>query len=211
MDKKNYYLVDFENVGMDALKTLDMVQSGDVLVLFYSEQCKNITIDIVDKIVKREIKLHCYKVKVGTKDALDFQLSSQLGWFIGKNGSGVKYYIVSKDKGFDCLCDYWKEQDISVERIVFVKQDTEVALTEKKQEKTKVKKTKVQSSDVATIKELNNILDKQDEPEAILEIVNKYKTKQAICNGIAKRFKDSKRASAVYKKLKPLLKEKNKS
>ncbi len=45
----------------------------------------------------------------------------------------------------------------------------------------------------------------------IIAIFNQYKTKQAICNGMSKKFKDSKRASAIYKKLKPLLKEKNKS
>ena len=36
-------------------------------------------------------------------------------------------------------------------------------------------------------------------------------SKVAINNGLVKKFKDTKRASAIYKKLKPMLKEKNKS
>ena len=40
---------------------------------------------------------------------------------------------------------------------------------------------------------------------------NDIKSKQAICNGMAKKFKDSKKTSVIYKKLKPLLKEKHKS
>lgn len=48
-------------------------------------------------------------------------------------------------------------------------------------------------------------------PEQVLAIFNQYKSKQAICNGMAKKFKDSKKTSVIYKKLKPLLKEKHKS
>ena len=75
----------------------------------------------------------------------------------------------------------------------------------------KKKKSKVQAGDIATIEEIKKYLSKSDSPEEVLVIFNQYKTKQAICNEMTKKFKDSKRASAIYKKLKPLLKEKNKS
>lgn len=75
----------------------------------------------------------------------------------------------------------------------------------------KKKKSKVQASDLATLEEIKKYLSKTDSPEKVLVIFNQYKTKQAICNGMAKEFKDTKKASAIYKKLKPLLKEKNKS
>ena len=73
------------------------------------------------------------------------------------------------------------------------------------------KKNKVKTSDLASIEEINNLLSSEEKPEKVLKIINQYKTKLAINNGLAKEFKDGKIVSTIYKKLKPLLKEKNKS
>ena len=42
----NYYLVDYENVRADGVKDLKGVSRGDAIILFYSEQCKNISLDV---------------------------------------------------------------------------------------------------------------------------------------------------------------------
>lgn len=202
-----YYLVDYENVKTDGLKDLTGVKTGDVVILFYSDQCKNITLDIMDRMVQRNIKFSFCKVTTGVKNALDFQLASHLGYLIGKD-KDAKYYIVSNDKGYDCLCEYWSKQNITVERITFKANESQGNTTKKKETK---KKSKVEESDMASIEEITNLLSDKDEPDVVLKIFNQYKTKQAICNGMSKHFKDSKRTSAIYKKLKPLLKEKHKS
>lgn len=80
---------------------------------------------------------------------------------------------------------FWKEQNIYVDRVLLSEPIKELVVPK--------------------------VLVKEDAPEEVLTIFNKYKTKQAICNGMAKKFKDSKTESAIYKILKPLLKEKNKS
>lgn len=206
----NYFLVDFENVKTDGLKKLVVTKKGDKIIIFYSENCKNISLDIIENIKEQNMKLGCYKVDTGTKNALDFQLSSYLGYLIGKKGDSAKYHIVSNDKGYDCLCSYWKKQKVFVDRIALadtVKEVDEVPQTQT----TKTKKSKVQKNDLATLKEIKSVLEERDCPEIVLEIFNHYKTKQSICNGMAKEFKDSKKASAIYKKLKPLLTEKHKS
>ena len=202
-----YYLVDYENVKTDGLKDLTGVKAEDVVILFYSDQCKNITLDIMDRMVKRNIKFSFCKVTTGVKNALDFQLSSHLGYLIGKDKE-AKYYIVSNDKGYDCLCEYWSKKNITVERIIFKGKESQGKTSEKKETK---KKSKVEESDIASLEEITNLLSDKDEPDVVLNIFNQYKTKQAICNGMSKHFKDSKRTSAIYKKLKPLLKEKHKS
>ncbi|MBE5932226.1 MAG: hypothetical protein E7263_02255, partial [Lachnospiraceae bacterium] len=74
-----YYLVDYENVKTDGLKDLTGVKADDAVILFYSDQCKNITLDIMDRMVQRNIKFSFCKVTTGVKNALDFQLSSHLG------------------------------------------------------------------------------------------------------------------------------------
>lgn len=207
----NYFLIDFENVKLDGVKDLKGVQEGDAIIFFYSEQCKNVTLDLVQDMLTLKLQYNSYKVKVGTKNALDFQLSSHLGFLIGQLGSDANYYIVSNDKGYDCLCSHWVEQGISVERVLLKEEKKTSAKTSKTTTTSTKTKSKVKASDIATIEEIQKLLAKEDEPEVILQIFNQYKTKQAICNGISKKFKDSKRTSAVYKKLKPLLKEKNKS
>ena len=210
----NYYLIDYENVRTDGIRDLKGVSEGDAIILFYSEQCKNISLDVIDSIMKLKVQYSSFKAKVGTKNALDFQLAAHLGYLIGQgNNEESKYYIVSNDKGYDCLCDYWKELDAIVERISLSKDvpDVKTATVPKTLAQPKKKKSKVKASDMATIDEMKNLLSNDDMPEEVLKIFNQYKTKGAINNGLVKKFKDTKRASAVYKLLKPLLKDKNKS
>ena len=200
-------MIDFENVRTDGIKHLDALKEDDVMVIFYSDQCKGITLDVIEGITNRNIKLKCYKVKIGTKNALDFQLSSYLGYILGIE-QDVSCYIVSNDKGFDCLCDYWKEMKRDVHRIPSTDAKDMVVASSAPANK---KKSKVKASDLATLDEIRKVLSKEDYPEEVLDIFNQFKTKVAINNGLAKKFKDTKRASGVYKKLKPLFKEKNKS
>jgi DNA helicase TIP49 (TBP-interacting protein) len=210
----NYYLVDYENVGADGIKDFDGVAQGDTFVIFYSENRKNITIDIMEHIASKKLQFKSFKVETGTKNALDFQLSSYLGYLIGAGAiEDSEFYIVSNDKGFDCLCNYWSNIGVKVRRRLLHEENVsepEVQAMPKPLTK-KAKKSKVENINLATLEEIKAYLSDEDEPEEVLAIFNQYKSGQAICNGLSKRYKDTKRASAVYKKLKPLLKEKAKS
>lgn len=190
----SYYFVDFENVRINGVKNLVGIKNGDTVTIFFSDQCKNITLDVIEDLTRNGVQINCYKAKIGTKNALDFQLSSYLGCIIGKGSADENYYIVSNDKGYDCLCGFWKEQGKTVIRMPSPEINKKTANT-----------------DLVTMDEINKYLSKGDRPEDVLVIVNQCKTKQAICNGMAKKFKDSKKAGALYKKLKPLLEAKNKS
>jgi len=56
-------------------------------------------------------------VAVGTKNALDFQLATYLGYLIceqQKEGIHPDYFIVTKDNGFTSLMVYWKAQGVPV-------------------------------------------------------------------------------------------------
>ena len=210
----NYYLVDFENVRTDGIKDLKGVQEGDSMIVFYSENCKSTTLDVLEKIIALNLKYTSFKVKVGSKNALDFQLTSYLGYLIGQGGENTKFYIVSEDKGFETVAEFWKEQNISVTCISLKDQTTTPkppAPKETKKAKQKEKKNKVASKDLATMEEIRTLIGNNNAPAEVLQVFNQYKTKVAINNGLAKYYKDSKKASEVYKKLKPLLKSKNKS
>lgn len=206
----NYYLIDFENVHADGFKVLKGLTEGDTVIIFYSDNSKNITFDTLEPLMSLNIKLKCFKANVGTKNALDFQLTSYLGYLLGQEGVNGNYYIVSDDNGFDVALEFWKRFNYSVNRItVKSKEIGEQPIAPKTTDKKK--KSKVSSKDIASLAEITALIGNNNEPNEVLKIFNKYKTKQAICNGMAKHFKDSKRASDIYKKLKPLFKSKNKS
>ncbi len=203
----NHYLVDCENVSSESLKYLPQLNDGDSVAIFFSQQCRNANLEALDYITNADVKLTFHKVATGTKNALDFQLSSYLGFLIAKHGSDDKYHIITHDKGFGCLTNFWKKRNVSVKRIEL----NALQPDSKNHAKQKPKKSKVSPEDLATDEEIKKYLTEEDEPEAMLAIFNQYKSKVAISKGIAKKVKDSKRAGAIYQKLKPLLKVKHKS
>ena len=216
----NYYLVDFENVKIDGLKDMKGVGEGDSMIIFYSENCKSITLDVIDSIMALKLDYSSFKVKVGSKNALDFQLTSYLGYLIGKYGSDAVYHIVSEDKGFAFVADFWKEQNINVDCISLknpapAKKKEAVKAEPKKAEAKKTtsekKKNKIPNENLATLDEITALIDKKNQPEAVLKIFNQYKSKTAINNALVKLFKDTKKAGEIYKLLKPLIQSKNKS
>ena len=201
----NYYLIDYENVHNDAIKELKDISAGDTLAIFYSDHCKNIGLDTLDEVLSKGAKLKIFRVSVGTKNALDFQLSCYIGYLIGKEGQhDAKYYIVSNDKGYDCLCQSLKSCGISISRLT-TKSDPAKGATPKE------KPSEVADKDLATLAEMKSVLAKEDKPDEVLEIFNQHKSKVAINNGLIKLFKDTGKTGKVYKKLKPLLKKKHKS
>lgn len=196
-DISKVYLVDYENIKKSDFIIPNLCEK-DSICIFYSDSCKNISLPLVQELLDLRIHLECCYVAVGTKNALDFQLASYLGYLIGtKNNDNNKYYIVSNDKGFDCICDFWRMKGITVERLYH----TDCA------EKKEIRMAK-DADIIATLDEIKDVLDEEEMREEVLKIFNQYKTKQAICNGLSKLYKDSKKASEVYKKLKPLLQKK---
>ena len=273
-----YYLIDYENVYSDGFKVMASIQKNDKVIVFYSEQRKNISFDMLGQLKEMGIEPELIKASVGTKNALDFQLSSYLGYLIGTNkakapgtflklfsdqSSITEYCIVSNDKGFDCLCEYWRSQKVIVIRkgtnelspvsetparrtknragrpaagqrtvagtsgkTAAIKKNTaeKPAATKKNTtEKTPavqnraaekpaaVREKAPEGIEIATMDEVMRYIGSEDAPQVVLAAVNRYKTKMAICNAIQKELKDAERTGDIYRKLKPLLKEKKKS
>lgn len=211
----NYYFIDYENVHADGLSGVEQIAENDIICVMYTEQSKSFSLEFVEKIARQKARLESYKAGTGSKNALDFQLSSYMGYIIAKNeNDSVEFCIVSKDTGFDCLVEFWKERGVKVRRI------TNLSGEEKEPEPAEKKagrkprangKSKVSDDNKATREELLEYLTEEEYSDRILEIFNSYKTKVAINNGLSKEFRDNQKSSAIYKKLKVLLKEKKKS
>lgn len=113
----NYYLIDYENVRIADINVLSGLDDGDKVIIFYSDVCKNGNLDFIANINLKNAEFRCQKVNIGTKNALDFQLSSQFGYWVGVASKDTNFYIISNDKGYDCLIAYWKAKNVNVSRI----------------------------------------------------------------------------------------------
>lgn len=109
------YLIDFENVGNHWADVLSGASGGDTAVLFYTDNSPKAMLGQLEKIERRGVGIKFRRCAPG-RNGLDFQLSSELGYMIGRGGDG-SYVIVSDDSGYDVLAEYWKESGAEVSRL----------------------------------------------------------------------------------------------
>ena len=104
----NSYLVDYENVGPGGLNGIDTLNEENIIHIFYSTNADKLTFELHVKLNQSKSKIFYHKVDTSHKNALDFQLSSYLGWLVHENPEH-NYFVVSKDTGFNALLPLWKK------------------------------------------------------------------------------------------------------
>lgn len=109
------YFIDYENVHDEGLEGVAALQEGDRVIVFYGEQIKSISFERHMEMMNSKAKVEYIETHKVAKNYLDFQLSTYLGFLIGKGESGP-VYIVSKDTGFDSVIDFWKGRNIKCAR-----------------------------------------------------------------------------------------------
>ena len=186
----SYYLVDFENVKKDGLDGIHKLGKEDRVCIFYSKNADSITFDQHRRIIESQAAIEFCKVEVGSKNALDFQLATQLGYLIA-NRSADQYFIVSKDKGFEILSGYWKNRDVNVTLIA----DITGRSHNQEFEETRAK--------------LRELLKEEEDVDVddIHKIMQQYKTKQGISNALMKKYpsKDTKNPVRYTRQSSPFL------
>mgnify|MGYP000088993875 CR=1 FL=1 len=95
------FLVDTENVNFNSIINSRNLNEDDMIVLFLTiftqKEFQKIKLDALNTKAKI-IKIYA---DTGTKNSLDFQLVSFLGFLLGEHKKEVNnYYIVSRDKGY---------------------------------------------------------------------------------------------------------------
>ena len=165
-----YYLVDYENVKADGMYGVDQLGKKDCVCIFYSENASTLTFGLHEKLNQTKGKIVLQKVEVGVKNALDFQLSTYLGYLISENeGKNETYYIVSEDKGLAILTGYWAERGENVKTasdIAAAKEDLEEekpSKTEKKEKKEKPAENTVTFGDYTLTAPEDWVFDTQEE------------------------------------------------
>ncbi|MEA4966106.1 MAG: PIN domain-containing protein [Oscillospiraceae bacterium] len=107
------YLIDYENVNTDGLNGISRLSAEDTVVIFYSEKADRMTFGLHRRLMESKAVIDCKKVEVGGSNALDFQLSSYLGFLIAQ-GRQTQFCIVSNDRGYEHVAGFWSRQKIDV-------------------------------------------------------------------------------------------------
>ena len=200
----NYYLIDFENVTEKDLLDLDFLLPGDECIFFYSVQCPKLGFNILEFLHEKDVSNRCYNAMVGAKNALDFQLSSYLGYLIGNKKEYERFFIVSHDKGFDNLCAFWADKGVKVERLGYNEKNTGKIL--KLHEGNSTNKLPYISYE-----QICGIIPENESPYKLFEIINHYDKKIDIYRALSQHFRNNEKLSLVYKKLKELWKDSKES
>ncbi len=194
------YLIDYENTGDKIFENMNLLNKNDKLIIFFSEPSSKMSFATHIVLENSKIEREYINVKVGGKNALDFQLSTYVGYLISEDATR-EYCIISKDAGFDAVCRFWKERNIKIKRQAEFLQKGGSA----KAEKVKASGgTDKDSSD--SLIELQKSYKK--DAQTVLTIVAQNTSKQAINNALVKTY-GSDKAGKIYKVIKPYIKNKS--
>ena len=87
------YLVDFENVKSKGLSGIDRLTDEDHVIIFYSENSDTISFEMHCMVLQAKADVDYMKVRVGGKNALDFQLSTLLGYLVAYGTQHYRWMI----------------------------------------------------------------------------------------------------------------------
>lgn len=120
-------LVDYENVCMTSgLKGVEYLNEKDTLIIFYSQCCEKIRSEYMEAIEVSGCAFKIRKLVKTGKNALDFYIASECGC-VSKSGE-TQIAIISKDKGFAAVSDYFHTNSEINNVLVVIASDVENAL-----------------------------------------------------------------------------------
>lgn len=102
---ETFYLIDFENVHNDGIANIESMTKEEHVHIFSTQNATNIRQDIFW--LNGDIKSHLVPMR---KQSLDMHLVSYLGYLLGVYGEECSYVIISKDKDYDNIVKFWKEE-----------------------------------------------------------------------------------------------------
>lgn len=118
--QKNIYLIDYENVHDTGLHGINELTSEDRVIIFYGSQDKSISYKSHQMLMQTKAIVEELQMEQASKNYLDFQLSTYLGYLIGTNHY-LSITIVSKDTGYDSIVVFWKQRNIVIKRTTSIK------------------------------------------------------------------------------------------
>ena len=187
------FLIDYENVNESGFKGILNCQKDDLIYIFYTKNGSTLSFDSHKLLEEAKPKIEYFNAENGSKNALDFQLSSFLGYLITSHPN-EQFYIISKDKGYEVLIKFWSsfkglKVKIGLLPNLVIKNSPKIVKEIILSPKEQLLKSKY-----------------KENTEEILSIIDSNKTKQEINNALCKKFGNSE-VKVINKIIKPLLKD----
>lgn len=213
-----YFLVDFENVRSGGLRGTDYLEDSDYLTIFFSNAAHSCENRYLEEIERSGCHFNTCKLKNIGKNGLDFYIATRVGEFYG-TGHKDKVAIISKDKGYKAVRDYWDVRLPSNNKII-ISPSIERSLIASNDNSDRVKRLKNQLSGVdievfqaryeerMRLKEiLRQIFSETDYDSKMPEIQDMMETTKApktIYLNSLHRF-GKKQGLEIYRRIKPVL------
>lgn len=112
--KKNYVLIDYENVQPAAMEALER-EHFHVIVFVGSDQTK-VTYEVASVLQRMGERASYIKIAGNGSNALDFHIAYYIGSLVAKEPDAY-FHIVSKDTGFDPLIQHLKSKKVAASRV----------------------------------------------------------------------------------------------
>lgn len=114
---KRVFLVDTENQGTLYLKDLGTLMETDLVICVSTEYSPKFTYTQLESFLNCKAKFQFVNCQAGTPNALDFQLSTLLGYMCKQDEEDDKkteFIILSKDTGYYGIVSYWSSRGFKV-------------------------------------------------------------------------------------------------
>ena len=102
-----HFMIDWENIQHNGLRGSRYLNPSDNITIFYSKACNRIEQGDLQGILQSGCTLELCRLVNPGKNALDHYISSRIGSLFGGGYLG-NVAIISRDKGFRAIQDYWK-------------------------------------------------------------------------------------------------------
>ena len=112
----NYYYIDFENVKTAGLKGVDALPSSDTVKIFAKGGSDQMKFNDIKTLMAAKATVTIEDVVTGTKNALDFQLLTDLMIDCVKRAGmspAPKFVIISADHGYDPAITQMKKRGVN--------------------------------------------------------------------------------------------------
>lgn len=196
----NYFLVDYENVNVAGLDGVSNLTENDTVIIFYSINADTLTFGMHRRINESKATFKFQKILLKEKNALDFQLCSYLGFLIRDTMIDEtvenNYFIVSNDKGYSILPDYWKKFGVNLKIV------SNLSKNEITQNKIKITQPANNSTNLETA--LNQLIKNKNDVPEILKMIKDSKTNKDVHNNLVKIF-GSQKGVEIYRSIKSLI------
>lgn len=213
-----HFMIDFENTGNSGLQGAAYLNPEDSVTIFYSKARYRAESRKIQEIIKSACTFHICKLKKEGKNALDFYIASRIGELYGKGYDG-SVIIISNDKGFEAVRDYWKNC-AEPPKSVIVRSNIEKGILASNENSVRLRTIKTYLESVNLEEEYlryeeRNRMKKalenyfcntkyQDDIEKIQDILEEKQSKKIVYLNALKNF-GRKDGLMIYGKVKPLL------